>query len=432
LIKTSELIILDIMSAKFLLGVMLVALAPSGSVFPQSGDHRERIPFATWILNSSKDSVTLCAAYAIPFNKIIFIRTGDTSSRFTASLSVSVDALDSATGINYHQSHRRNVAVRSFAESQSNLKRITDCVTFTLPRSVYNIDAEVRDEVQKINYLNTAITRNFTPLDSSGILSLVFLDSVSEGRYYPVISDSVVPFPSSIRFLFLTQAADTLPMTISLATTDGKEITGAPSPSCFQGRIKPLTGEDEFCLSGLADSTRITWLVELQIDSLNEGSYQLIFSRGRNVFTRPFRYLWLNKPLTLRNITLALSLLKYILPDSTYSEINSGSDTEIREKFDAFWKSQDPTPLTAFNELEAEYYTRADYAYEQFGSLETRNGAATDRGKAYILFGKPESVRREFRNDGTYEIWSYPNLKRSLVFKEQNFGEFKLYRTENL
>ena len=419
------------MVAKSVLGVILFVLAPSGSAFSQTGESREKIPFSTWIVGSSRDSITICAAYALPFNKIIFTRSGDTSSQFAESLSFSVDALDSVAGINYHQSHRKRVTAHTFAESQSDTTRVTDCVTLTLPRSVYKMSAEVRDDAQNISYLNTALTKHFPGPDSSGILDVLLLDSLSDNRYYPVIRDSVAPFPSNIHILILTESTDSLPLSISLATMDGREIMHAPAPARYAERLKPVSEGNEFYLSGLADSTRMAYVAELQMDSLNEGSYELNLSRGGRVVSYLFRYLWLDKPLTLRNFTLALSLLKYIIPDSTFSEINSGSDTEIRSKFDTFWKSHDPTPSTGFNELEAEYYARADYAYEQFGSLGTRNGAATDRGKSYILFGKPERVSREFRSDGTYEIWSYTNLKRSLVFKEQNFGEFKLYRTEN-
>ncbi len=142
--------------------------------------------------------------------------------------------------------------------------------------------------------------------------------------------------------------------------------------------------------------------------------------------------LWLDKPFTLLNFTLTHSLFKYISPDSMYSNINSGGRGQIREKFDSFRKSHDPTPGIAFNRLEAEYHEREDYTFEHYRSFATRKGAATNRGKTYVLFDKPESVRREFRSDWASEIWNCPNLQRSLVFKEENFGEFKLCQTETI
>ncbi len=56
----------------------------------------------------------------------------------------------------------------------------------------------------------------------------------------------------------------------------------------------------------------------------------------------------------------------------------------------------------------------------------------TDRGKMHIPYGKPDSTKREDRDDGPFQIWSYLDLKKGLAFREQGFGEFKLYRTENL
>jgi len=104
----------------------------------------------------------------------------------------------------------------------------------------------------------------------------------------------------------------------------------------------------------------------------------------------------------------------------------------MRKAFDAYWDSKDPTPATAYNELEAEYYRRADYAVEAFKTVGTTNGAETDRGKAYILYGKPDIIRREYRTDGTYDVWHYPNLGRNIVFRQRGFGDFELYQTEKL
>lgn len=170
----------------------------------------------------------------------------------------------------------------------------------------------------------------------------------------------------------------------------------------------------------------------MMIDTLDEGDYELRISTRRRSEVFHFKYLWLDKPSTLRDFEMALSLFKYIAPDSVYLKLNSGTEAEKKEKFDFFWKDRDPTPETAYNEVEAQYYERVYYANREFATLRNSNGAFTDRGKAFILFGKPGSVQRELRNDGTYEMWNYPNLKRSLVFKERGFGEFKLYQTERL
>lgn len=189
----------------------------------------------------------------------------------------------------------------------------------------------------------------------------------------------------------------------------------------------------------MPNATHSLYIAKFDVDTLQEGIYTIKISPLHEANAKyksamvHFSYLWLDKPFTLENLDSALLLLKYIVNDSIYSYISSGSQQEEKEKFDEYWKSRNPIPNTAFNPLEAEFYERADYACEHFNTISENNGAATDRGKAYILFGKPASIKREFLQDGTYETWYYPNEKKSLVFKEEGYtGDFKLYKTETM
>ncbi len=420
------------MVARSSLIVVLFAFILAGKAMSQPRIQPHRAQFASWVISSGKDSVVVCTAYSIPFNNLIFIKSSDTSSSFSAALSFSIDAIDSATGTNFHGFAMKRIVVSGFAATQSKIDQAQYFVTLAVPRSIFRIRAELRDETQKITYLQTSFRRNFTATDSSGITSIVFLDSLSGGRFYPVMGDKVAPFPAPLRFVILTSRPFASAPVFYLLRKDGSTIKGPDSTRGLSGSLRPVGTAASLYFSPVADSSSRLFVGEVKIDTLNEGMYELRVDAGPYSKTLRFHYSWLNKPLTLRNLKTALSLLKYIVPDSLYSEINSGNEKEKREKLDAFWKTHDPTPKTAYNELEAEYYERADYAFTEFRTLGTRNGAATDRGKAYILYGKPQSIERELKSDGTYELWKYPNLKKILVFKEKNFGEFILYQTEKL
>ncbi len=420
------------MVAKSFLAVLPFIALLSNPAFTQPNAPKTSPAPSTHIVGTIGDSITVCVAYVLSFDKMVFAKSGSLSWPFSADLSFTVDALDSINGVNYHGTSDKSAAASTFTETQSAASRVSDFVTVTIPASVYRITAEIRDDNQRITYLTAALRRDFTANDSADVLAVVFLDSLSGRTYYPSARDDAAPFPLRVRFLVLTKANDSRPLSISVLRKDGSLVGLCPVVDSTRGRLQPVSEGSSFYLSEVADPSCSLYLGELPVDTLSEGNYELRLSRGENASIHLFNYYWADKPLTLRNIPLAVSLLKYIAPDSVYSEINSGSSEEIMSKFNAFWKSHDPTPATAFNELEAEYYRRADYAFEEFKSVGNRNGAATDRGKAYMLFGKPESVKREYRSDGTYEIWTYLNLKRNLVFKEQGFGEFKLYQTEQL
>jgi GWxTD domain-containing protein len=149
-------------------------------------------------------------------------------------------------------------------------------------------------------------------------------------------------------------------------------------------------------------------------------------SDGDEVFgSQMIRSQWLDMPVSLYNLDVAVDMLRFIVSDSELERIDSGSDAEKERKFRQFWAQRDPTPDTEFNELMSEYYERIDYAYREFSSMQ-EPGYESDRGQAYILYGPPTDVERRFpTNAPTREVWEYPN--RTLIFEATSgFGDFRL------
>lgn len=134
---------------------------------------------------------------------------------------------------------------------------------------------------------------------------------------------------------------------------------------------------------------------------------------------------WLDMPISLYNLDVAIQMMKYIVNDQELRRLNSGSTTDKEQKFRDFWAQRDPTPDTEFNELMVEYYRRIDFAYRNYTSMQ-QPGFETDQGRAYILYGPPNNIERRLpTNAPTREIWQYPN--RTLVFEATTgFGDFRL------
>lgn len=134
---------------------------------------------------------------------------------------------------------------------------------------------------------------------------------------------------------------------------------------------------------------------------------------------------WLDMPVSLYNLDVAIQMMEFIVNDQELRRLNSGSVSEKEEKFREFWAQRDPTPDTEFNELMTEYYRRIDFAHTNFTTMQ-QPGYQTDQGRAYILYGPPDNVERRLpTNAPTREIWRYAN--RTLVFEATTgFGDFKL------
>lgn len=95
---------------------------------------------------------------------------------------------------------------------------------------------------------------------------------------------------------------------------------------------------------------------------------------------------------------------------------------------ESFWKRRDPNPHTPENEFKIDYYNRIALANKFFGGSGVK-GWRTDRGKIYILLGRPNEIQRDMSPTestfstfhGPKEVWNYwglsnPNLPYNMEF----------------
>src|ERR1700676_3475093 len=81
----------------------------------------------------------------------------------------------------------------------------------------------------------------------------------------------------------------------------------------------------------------------------------------------------------------------WIITDEERAGFKQLSKDEERDNFiEAFWQRRDPTPDTEENEYKEEHYQRIAYANAPFAAGVP--GWKTDRGRMYIVFGKPDEI----------------------------------------
>lgn len=128
----------------------------------------------------------------------------------------------------------------------------------------------------------------------------------------------------------------------------------------------------------------------------------------------------------------------YIITEAEREVFLGVESFEEREYFiEAFWQRRDPVPATRENEFKIEHYERLDYANRFLGRDAPRPGWQTDRGRHWIILGKPRQ-REQF--DGLNEVvsadlWIYqgdtrlglPPRFNLLFFKKEDIGEYELY-----
>jgi GWxTD domain-containing protein len=91
----------------------------------------------------------------------------------------------------------------------------------------------------------------------------------------------------------------------------------------------------------------------------------------------------------------------YIITDEERKAFKKLANDDEREHFiEEFWRRRDPDPDTLENEYREEYYERIAYANEHFAS--GIPGWKTDRGRIYIMYGKPDE-RETHPSGGSYQ-----------------------------
>jgi GWxTD domain-containing protein len=91
----------------------------------------------------------------------------------------------------------------------------------------------------------------------------------------------------------------------------------------------------------------------------------------------------------------------WIITDEERAAFKQLSNDEERDNFiEAFWQRRDPTPDTEENEYKEEHYQRIAYANEHFAAGVP--GWKTDRGRIWIVFGKPDETDSH-PSGGSYE-----------------------------
>jgi GWxTD domain-containing protein len=191
----------------------------------------------------------------------------------------------------------------------------------------------------------------------------------------------------------------------------------------------------------LPDSDGQLWTAIFNVpgESFQQGKYEFTFhiksGNAEQTQKNDFMLVWQNMPLTLQDPEDAIPPLETIMKPEDFAALNSGSDKEKMRKLYAYWNTQYPAKGSAYNDHMATFYQRVDYAAFNFTTTRMLNGATTDRGKVYILYGPPTKIERSFiPGESPTETWSYTNNVGKIFHFVENGspGEYKLSNIQEI
>jgi GWxTD domain-containing protein len=320
-------------------------------------------------------------------------------------------------------SEKKEVYEMDYKETNNREKNILLSTHFDIPVGGYEITIQMRDlmsrkvvsrkiELEMDNFKTSGISMsdilflNESEVDSLGNFDH-FVPKVKNNFsrenpylyiYTEIYSDK---YPETVTISYLFEDADE---EIEGDTVVVKEVTDALTPQILKIRESRIVQNKYKCVVKL----------EREDKSIER--------------SRPISFYWVTVPETDSDIGLALRQMQYIVTSDSLDYYEDASPEEMKSFFERFWARRDPNPNTEVNELMEEYFSRVNYANQEFSNF-AEDGWLSDRGRILIKFGVPDDIERHPFEIDTYPyvVWRYYNLRRTFLFMDRTgFGDYRL------
>ncbi len=291
----------------------------------------------------------------------------------------------------------------------------------------YRVFLEVTDDGTKKTYRNSR--QLDIPVSEPGDIShtpirLVDPETDQSDEVIVELRDPMIEFNQEIVACFelQTDTGDSLIITSKLIQTR------AESDAIIRQKIYRL----------LPQTSAMQFREKIEKSDLDEGIYNLRYRirYGERILEieKKFEVVWFDKPVYLYRYDLAIRPMRYILSESEWNTVDGLSYDDLEIWFKSYWQNKDPSPETPFNEIMYTFFQRVDQTNRLYAQR-FKEGWETDRGKSYLLYGKPDrqEVNRTSVSTKPYEVWYYDSLNQKLTFiDEYNDEDYKLVLIEEI
>ena len=406
----------------------------------------------------SSDTARVVVIFRMANDFLTFSKVTDRAElrgNYQAEMSVGIEVRDTMGVIRQRIPWLGSAFTNTFEETNNKNLFHYGWITFNITGGTYDISLEIIARKESNQKKITVKGVSFTPRRKLRLLTppLFVEPVVKDGRELlsPFVFTGNVPFGSKdARALVLLSDSDSYEYTYLIRQMPweirdirwwnvGDQVGTTNSSTKRFPRISTEASSDAPFLEVQERTNRIVALalveVPISLTTLVPGKYQLSLIREGTTDTIniTFRIVWEMMPLSLRNIDYAMKSMRYIVSESTLDSLNDGSDPERREHLMTWWRTQDPNPTTTFNERMAEYFKRLDQAFFAFSTIQEPDGAQSERGKVYVLYGAPTEIKKDLHNGNeSLEVWTYANkVNKKISFLIDDRGIYKLKAVES-
>jgi GWxTD domain-containing protein len=353
---------------------------------------------------------------SIPYPELNWERTGE---GYSAGASLVVELIpEKGQRRLYGDAWEKRLLLADYSATVSHRNQLVESREFAVPPGRYS----VRVQIQDVRSLMTSEVRDRIEVQDLSKVPVGFAD-LELGLVDS--SGTFVPFPSR-QFGFNSGG-----LAVRAVLVD-RRPGGWPRAYHYHWRILDDTGAGAAQGDTVVNVTRPAQPVVLRPahNDLFIGGYscELELQEGKTSWrtTRTFEVEESGPPRG-HEYEQMLDALAYIAESSEVDAMRNRTPDQQATLWEAFWRRRDPTPETARNEYQIEFFRRMRYADQHF--LGFGPGWRSDMGRAYIRYGPPDQVeqRQASATQPALEIWYYNQPYRRLVFGDrEGFGRFTL------
>ena len=332
----------------------------------------------------------------IPTDKLVFQKSidGFNSEISISAIFVNEDKIIANESWNYK-------IKKDFFEETKNTKNISINKDIFLPKGEYKLNLIINDYENHILWIKN---KQFELYDKFEI-SDIFLFKKINKEYFPVIDEEVAELDTLWMKLYLEKLNEPIKLNYEFLSIDKNQSS------------ENLIFEENY--NTVVQSNNMYFPINIIDDFFNVINIKVnYFNTNRSKSILINRYEKIDY-----DYSILIGPMDYILENSDFRKLreydNLLDDQKVQYIID-YWNlgSQDNS-LDLFDE----FYNRVQYANNNFSFL-TYEGWQSDRGKIYIIYGKPFDIKNEFTMEAEYEIWVYKNNKQFVFINK--YGNYEL------
>lgn len=418
------------------------------SLYPTLDDPKEPLYSELRALpHASPDSMMIMAMFRIQYDALIFERSTSFRGEYVAMPTLEIEIKDTNGIIRGRIQWKDSVFAQTFEQSNDTKGYVFGMRSVILQRNHYVVTLALLDKgrvIKKFRLPSIALREIGQPMFTSGNpFSNVFTPDIYNGNipFGSTRQYAVFPLSSSISVTSATlnrqRANEEYSHHVKPITSTRTELRN--NASIMPENLESSASFQPFpLLINEANGLQVL-IVQFPDNVIAPGRYSLVLhhgeKHGKQDSTRfDFACQWEDMPTTLISAEYARQVMKYLLTDDEFDKLSASSDLDIRKKIIDWWKKNDPTPTTIYDEPMTEYFKRADRAFTEFQTITESDGIMTQRGKIALLYGFPKKRDMEIPSQGVRkEIWTYPSpINKRFIFVQQSGKNFVLIAIEDV